>query len=553
MDGNSVLAFVMIYTAVIQDVKAARLTITPSQNLQAGATSLTLRCSPVSNSVYDTLYSIQINKRTLLQNSQTTNMAVIDGRGTTPGTGITTPKYTVTGNYAITQQPTQGFLQIIINNPDCNDAAEYQCITNGEPTIATNPGTLQEDKNVTVQSNPGTVEMTRFQEKMNYSVGEKIEIKCKGDVGNPEKSWFWESKLTSDSFFNPIRENITKGTVDPPTSTRCGYYSRSTLNYYVGQDDNGLVIRCKADNSDLHSDNKTIYVTNAKAVRLTITPSQNLKAGATSLTLRCSPVSNSVYTNLYSIQINKRTLVQNSQTTLMAVINGAGTTPGTGITPPKYTVTGNYDINQQPTQGFLQIIIINPDFNDAAEYQCITTGAPTISTNPGTLQENKNVTVENAKAVRLTITPSQNLKAGATSLTLRCSPVSNSVYTNLYSIQINKRTLVQNSQTTLMAVINGAGTTPGTGITPPKYTVTGNYDINQQPTQGFLQIIIINPDFNDAAEYQCITTGAPTISTNPGTLQENKNVTVESTGAIVSGAVGYISVIMVTVMVGVVF
>ncbi|XP_055959052.1 uncharacterized protein LOC126829368 isoform X2 [Patella vulgata] len=245
-------------------VEAARLTISPSQNLQAGATSLTLRCSPVSNAVYTTLYSITINKRTMVQNSQTTNMAVINGIGTKPGTGITPPKYTVTGNYDITQQPTQGFLQIIINNPDCNDAAEYQCITAGQPTIATNPGTLQEDKNVTVQSNPVTAEMFPVPEKVRYSVGENIEITCQGDVGNPEKSWSWESRSIGDSFFNPIRENITKGTVDPPTPTRCGYYSRSILNYYVGQDDNGLVIRCKIDNSELHSDNKTIFLINAE-------------------------------------------------------------------------------------------------------------------------------------------------------------------------------------------------------------------------------------------------------------------------------------------------
>ncbi|XP_050392785.1 uncharacterized protein LOC126811224 [Patella vulgata] len=392
MSRNIIVLFVLIYISVIQDVKAAHFTITPSQSLQPGARNLTLRCSPASNS-YTTLYDIRILKRSLVQNSLPTPIAEIDGNGIKPGRGLGPYNHIVTGNYDRNQQPTESFLQVIINDPNCDDSAEYQCITHGSPTIANDPTLLQEDKNVTVyQSKSSSLDMDRSPERMKYGVGDRVELSCYGYVGYSEKLVSWESKSSGDLFFDPITENITLSGI-PPRSPGCEYFTDSIYQYYyVGKDDNGLQIRCKVDNSEVDSVSTTIYLADG---RLTITPSNYQQIGYTSLTIRCSPGSNSYYTTLYDIRILKHSLEQNSLPTVMAEIDGRGIRPGSGIISPKYTVTGNYDINQQPTESFLEVIINNLDCPDRleTEYQCIISGSPTISTNPALLQYNESVTV----------------------------------------------------------------------------------------------------------------------------------------------------------------
>ncbi|KAK6174006.1 hypothetical protein SNE40_017362 [Patella caerulea] len=147
MCGKYILLLVLIYTAIIQDAKAAKLTITPSQNLQAGATSLTLRCSPDSNSGYAELLTIDIAKRTLVQNSLSMPIAILDRNGVNR-IGIPPPKYRVTGSLALPR----GFLQIVIHHPDGHDAAEYRCLTLGKFPPIVRSGVLKDSKNVTIHT-----------------------------------------------------------------------------------------------------------------------------------------------------------------------------------------------------------------------------------------------------------------------------------------------------------------------------------------------------------------------------------------------------------------
>ncbi|KAK6174003.1 hypothetical protein SNE40_017360 [Patella caerulea] len=262
-----------------------------------------------------------------------------------------------------------------------------------------------------------------------------------------------------------------------------------------------------------------IYIfSDAKAAKLTITPSQNLHAGATSLTLRCSPYSNSVYTKLITMEISKRTLVQNSLSMSIAILDPIGVNR-IGIPPPKYRVSGSLAL----PQGFLQIVIDHPDGHDAAEYQCLTFGKLATTSSSVFLKDSKNVTINNVKAAKLTITPSQNLQAGAASLTLRCSPDSNSVYTKLHTIEITKRTLVQNSLSMSIAILDPIGVNR-IGIPPPKYAVTGSLAL----PQGFLQIVIHHPDGHDAAEYQCLTFGKLATTSSSVFLKDSKNVTINN-------------------------
>ncbi|XP_050416353.1 uncharacterized protein LOC126830134 [Patella vulgata] len=272
MDGKSILLMALIYAAVIQDVKAAKLTIQPSQNIQAGSTYyLALQCSPDSNSSYTKLRTMEIYKQSMVSPKKL--LVKVDSTGSyTPGAGITKPKYKILF-LLNAPQLIDKYVQVDINNPDCHDTAEYTCETTGETATSSHPVYLKDSKTVTVQSNPGKVEMKIFHEKPKYDVGEKIEITCQTGVENPEPTWTWEFKPSGDSLtdvkfykvhdttYDVRTENIRKSQVDQHTSTQCGYNTGSTLQHEVGMEDDGLKIRCMVDNSELYSAIKTIYLT----------------------------------------------------------------------------------------------------------------------------------------------------------------------------------------------------------------------------------------------------------------------------------------------------
>ncbi|XP_050415284.1 uncharacterized protein LOC126829421 [Patella vulgata] len=275
MDGKRILLLALIYTAVIQDIKAAKLTITPSPNLQTGATSLTLRCSADANSNYTELSAIGINKVTK-GSSSLVAFTTLDSTGSfIRGNGITAPKYEI--NVALRPQLTNNAIQVIIHNPDCHDTSEYICETTGDTDTPPYVSQSTDYKNVTVQSNPGTVEMKIYPAKMKYDVGEKIEITCQTGVENSESIWTWEAMPPTDStrelmqieefpsehIFSPavMTENARTTEVDPQTSTQCGYNTGSTLEHHVGMEDDGLKIRCMVNNSELLSAIKTIHLT----------------------------------------------------------------------------------------------------------------------------------------------------------------------------------------------------------------------------------------------------------------------------------------------------
>ncbi|XP_050416333.1 uncharacterized protein LOC126830101 [Patella vulgata] len=248
---------VCVILCVVKDLAATGLDITPSETIQAGSTSLTIRCSPAATSGYSSIYTIQMKRRFRGQYPQTKLLGMIDILGLSPGSKISQPKYDITGNHQL-MSPNQSYLQIIIHDPDCNDAGEYQCITNGVSGSTTKLS--QQDKNVTIQSNPGTIELTRVPDKSIYDVGDTLSVTCSGEVGNPPQSWTWESKLAQSSVFKAIIENLTEGQVVPSSTSGCDYNSTSVLTYSVTDINNGTEIRCRVGTSQLYALSTIIYV-----------------------------------------------------------------------------------------------------------------------------------------------------------------------------------------------------------------------------------------------------------------------------------------------------
>ncbi|KAK6174056.1 hypothetical protein SNE40_017402 [Patella caerulea] len=135
------------------DVKAAKLTITPSQNLQAGAKHFTLQCSPDYNSTFTKLHTIEIYKQ--IMGSQKMLFGRIDSTGKfTHGIGIAAPKYEIayTLSPLLLTHKSYNRLYVEIHNPDCHDAAEYTCEITGETATSSHQHLGMDSKTVTVQS-----------------------------------------------------------------------------------------------------------------------------------------------------------------------------------------------------------------------------------------------------------------------------------------------------------------------------------------------------------------------------------------------------------------
>ncbi|XP_055958704.1 uncharacterized protein LOC126829270 isoform X2 [Patella vulgata] len=257
-------------TIILDDKVEASLEILPSQNLAAGFKNLSVRCFPsvfTNITGIKTLGSLQIFKQS---GSVEFIIATISSKGIRSGAGITSPKFTISGDF-ISTSPLESYLQVVINDPDCNDEAEYQCWTN-YLQVEISP---QDKKNVTVDSNPGNLRLSIIPKAPLYLVNTRLTIKCSGNSGDPQKGWIWQiSRTNSDNWLPyPNKDDISNGDIKPPSIGQCGNITSSTLTYTVKYGDDGLQFRCIIGRANLMlMRNATIYLTETTNTTTTVGP-----------------------------------------------------------------------------------------------------------------------------------------------------------------------------------------------------------------------------------------------------------------------------------------
>ncbi|XP_055958705.1 uncharacterized protein LOC130010301 isoform X2 [Patella vulgata] len=256
-------------TIILDDKLEVDLEILPSQDLGAGFKNLSMRCFPsvVTNITgVKTLESLQIFKRS---GGAEFIIATISSKGIRPGVGITSPKFTISGGF-ISTSPLVSYLQVAINDPDCNDEAEYQCWTN-YLQVEKSP---QDKKNVTVDSNPGNLKLSVIPDGPLYLVNTKLTIKCSGNSGDPQKDWFWQISRINTNNWLPYqnKDDISSGDITPPSIGQCGNITSSTLTFTVKYGDDGLQFRCIIGREYAYMRNVTIYLTETTNTTTTTGP-----------------------------------------------------------------------------------------------------------------------------------------------------------------------------------------------------------------------------------------------------------------------------------------
>jgi hypothetical protein len=107
-------------------------------------------------------------------------------------------------------------------------------------------------------------------QKTRYDVGDILEIRCNGDLGNqnidyntPNNNWRWQWKsidsITSWTTY-PHMKNITSTVTGGQSSTSCQIQASSTLIHYITKLDNGRQFRCSAFSGYSINANSTIYL-----------------------------------------------------------------------------------------------------------------------------------------------------------------------------------------------------------------------------------------------------------------------------------------------------
>ncbi|XP_041373395.1 uncharacterized protein LOC121386525 [Gigantopelta aegis] len=242
-------------------VDGAQLTVTQ------GADTMTVTCRPGTSVSQIDSYSVI----TLLRdvgNSRFTRAPVAmaapsknNGQAILTDTSLTL-RATVTGK-ADNNDKRGSFVQIVLRKISCSDSGQYFCRIN-YLTVDVEPGSSEDSRNITVQTDPGPVSMfvTPWKEASPYFVNETVEFQCTGDVGNPPQTrqWSWQWQY-ADGMMDlwrsyPYNDRITD---DPVTTANCTNQGRSTVRHVASVDDNGRMFRCLVNNNELYSANFTIY------------------------------------------------------------------------------------------------------------------------------------------------------------------------------------------------------------------------------------------------------------------------------------------------------
>ncbi|ESO93804.1 hypothetical protein LOTGIDRAFT_228571 [Lottia gigantea] len=257
----NLLVILLSFICLITDVKSAELDIRPSTNIQAGAPTITFRCQPTIVSGVTSLYRLDISRLREGVSTEQILGTIQVGKQPELGPGLTSPKYTVSGSLTAIDTVSTSFLQIIIQDPNCNDKGEYVCtVTGGNSGGSLTP---KKQTNVTVQENPSSLGINVVPSKSEYKSNDSISMTCNGNVGNPAKTWQWQTRRFPASIqWNRYTDSsdIVTDDVSPPIGGSCSYRQQTVLNYRVKAQDDGLEIRCILDNTEEFSQNFTINV-----------------------------------------------------------------------------------------------------------------------------------------------------------------------------------------------------------------------------------------------------------------------------------------------------